>query len=864
MENMSPMMRQYIEIKKANEDKIVFFRLGDFYEMFLDDAILASKELDLVLTARDAGNGKKAPMCGVPYHSADVYVERLVKKGYKIAICEQVEDPKTVKGIVKREIVKIITPGTVTENAMLPEGENNFIFSVFQGDDKFGISVCDISTGEAYVDLLLVNETEKLKELFYLYSPKEVVFNEAFLSQHEMGKFIKERIACSAEILLQEIYEDEQYDNLLLDKFGSVKLDELNVAPSSAEHFSLCGLLYYLEYTQKGSADRMTSLKRHAREGYMNIDPSTRRNLELTQTIRSGERKGSLLWVVDKTKTAIGKRLIKLYLDQPLTNPVQIDNRLNAVDELVKNTMKRLDISECLAQVTDIERLMTKVVLKTALPRELLSLKNALVQFPKLKELTLNSYSKNLKDIHNDIDNCEEVTKLIDDSIAENPPSQIKDGYYIAKGYNKELDELRALLENTKGILSEIEETERESTGIKTLKIGYNRVFGYYLEATKMYSNMVPAHYVRKQTLSNCERYITDDLKKLEEKILTANDKIAGIEAEIYRDTIEEITKYLSVISISAAAIARLDVYVSFADVAIENNYCRPEIIQTGRIDIFEGRHPVVEKLLRGDNAFVSNDTRIDSKNNRMSIITGPNMAGKSTYIRQVAVITLMAHIGCFVPATRAEISITDGIYTRVGASDDLAAGLSTFMVEMTEVSNILKSASSQSLLILDEVGRGTSTFDGMSIARAVIEYISSKIKAKTLFATHYHELTELENELDGVQNYNTAVKKQGEDIIFLRKIVPGGIDQSYGIEVSKLAGIPDWVVKRAKAILKDLEEKGYSEPKKKKKVPEEMQLSLNTKEKDAIEQLKAIDLDRLTPFEVTMKLYQIKALLKD
>lgn len=868
---MSPMMQQYQQIKAEHKDHIVFFRLGDFYEMFFDDAKLASKELEHALTGRDCGLEERAPMCGVPYHSCEAYIERLIKKGYKIAICEQVEDPKEAKGIVRREVVRIVTPGTLTENNMLDEGRNNFIASIYEDEQSFGVAVSDVSTGEVHTTMIPVGDTELLKNELSRFSPREIVFNTTFLSRIEMGKFIREKINCCAEVLTDDIYHSEDTNKIMLQQFDIRSRERAGLDQAVSTSFALIGLLYYLHQTQKLSVSRLVSLQSYSESGFMNLDISTRRNLELTQTMRTGERRGSLLWVIDKTRTAMGKRLMRLYLEQPLANPVYIDNRLNAVEAFVENTMLRMDIGDTLSGIYDIERLMTKVVCRSATPRELKSLEAALSCLPRLKELLTGVKANFLTEIYSQLSSCEEVTALIRRAIADTPPATIKDGHYINDGYDPQLDELRGILSNTKGILAAIEQQEREKTGIKNLRISYNKVFGYYMEVTKSYQNLVPPSYIRKQTLANCERYITDELKQLEEKILTANERIIYIENALYNEVLDDIAARLQEISASAAAVARLDVIYSFAQMAVDNHYVRPEISPKGKLIIKDGRHPVVERIMGTDSSFIPNDTLLDNGEHQIAIITGPNMAGKSTYIRQVAVICLMAHIGSFVPARSATIPIIDGIYTRVGASDDLASGQSTFMVEMSEVAHILKNATKDSLLILDEVGRGTSTFDGMSIARGVLEYIgnSKKLGAKTLFATHYHELTELEEQMDCVKNYNTAVKKRGEDIIFLRKIVPGGIDQSYGIEVSKLAGIPDWIIKRAREILKELEANNHIhstaslmevEP------PQSMmeQTSMIPAGSPVLEALLEINLDTLTPIEALTKLYQLKSMAKN
>ena len=864
MAPLSPMMAQYFEIKEQHKDHILFFRLGDFYEMFYEDAKIASRELELVLTGRDCGQEERAPMCGVPFHSCDSYIARLIKKGYKVAICEQVEDPKLVKGLVKRDVVRVITPGTLVEANMLDEGVNNYIASVFIGEKGIGLAFADISTGQIFVTNLNADSIAQLKNELSKFYPSEIVFNEKLLSFSDIGSFIKDRLRCCADLIEDEQYEQKTVLKLIIDQFGEKAVAEGGAAADADIMYALGSLLGYLHRTQKNGVERLIALERYDGERYMTLDATARRNLELTQTMRSGEKRGSLLWVIDKTKTAMGKRLLRRYLEQPLCNPIIIEKRLNAVDEIKSDTMLRLDLTDILSSVHDMERLLTRIVCQMSNPREYVSFASTLRTLPKLIEKISGCKSRYLCDIAASIDPMEDIEELITSAIEDEPPAMTKEGWFIRKGYNAELDDIRSLLTNTKEYLAQIEAQERERTGIKNLKIGFNKVFGYYIEITNSYKDMTPPEYIRKQTLANCERYITQQLKDLEDKILSSKERVIAIELRLYDELREKIASQTERIQRTADAVAKLDLFTGFATLAVENNYCRPQISTDGVIDIADGRHPVVEQLLGQSQRFVANDCLLDNSFNQIAIITGPNMAGKSTYIRQVALIVLMAQIGCFVPASSAHIGIVDGIFTRVGASDDLSTGQSTFMVEMNEVAQILKNATADSLLILDEVGRGTSTFDGMSIARAMIEYIADrkKIGAKTLFATHYHELTDLEQLLPCVKNYNTAVKKRGDDITFLRRIIPGAVDDSYGVEVSKLAGIPDWIIKRAHEILSDLEHnRPVSAIENKSATEFEMQMTLGAD--SAVETaLKKLDLNTLTPLEALNKLYELKAML--
>ncbi|HAN44495.1 MAG TPA: DNA mismatch repair protein MutS [Ruminococcaceae bacterium] len=870
MAGLSPMMIQYFDIKNQHKDHILFYRLGDFYEMFFDDALIASKELELTLTGRDCGLDERAPMCGVPYHSAENYIAKLIKKGYKVAICEQMEDPAAAKGVVKREVIRVITPGTLIETNMLDEASNNFICSVYISPSGAGLVFADISTGFLQATDIKTDCDKKLLYELGRFMPNEIIFNQEFLNKDDIAKFLKDRLKCSGNLLEDTYYDINSAVCEIKSQFSAEIIDSINLLENDLIVRSLGALLMYLKQTQFKGLERLISIDYYTDEQYMNLDITAKRNLELTETMISKEKRGSLLWVLDKTKTAMGKRLLRSYIEKPLVNPSVINKRLNAVEELVENTSIRTEVAQHLAGIFDIERLMTKIIYGSATPRELKTLEQAIGKLPAVKTALVNVKCSYLTDIYNNIDELYDVYSLLSSSIVETPPNNLKDGGVIASGYNSELDELRELVSHTKEILTSIETSEKEKTGIKNLKIGYTKVFGYYIEVTRSYLDLVPETYIRKQTLANCERYITEELKNLEEKILSASENIIKLEAALFEEIRCKIASEISRIQNTASAISRLDVYCSFANVAVQNNYCKPNVNLASEINIKEGRHPVVELLLSGA-PFVSNDVVLDNGKNQIAIITGPNMAGKSTYMRQVALIVLMAQIGCFVPAAYADIGIVDGIYTRVGASDDLSSGQSTFMVEMSEVASILSNATRKSLLILDEIGRGTSTFDGMSIARAVIEYIADnkKLGAKTLFATHYHELTSLEQQLSCVKNYNIAVKKRGEDITFLRRIVPGGADDSYGIEVSKLAGIPNWIIKRSYQILEELEQgkavASYSEKGDKSTEKYDYgQISLDLNNNSRVEEeLRKLDINVLTPIEALTKLYELKNLLK-
>lgn len=873
MAELSPMMQQYFQIKAKHKDSILFFRLGDFYEMFFDDAKLASKELDLTLTGRDCGQEERAPMCGVPYHSSEAYIARLVAKGYKVAICEQTEDPATAKGLVKRDIIRVITPGTVIESSMLDEGKNNYISCVFTRNGVVGVTFCDISTGELHATTLSGKEClSQLKNELSRFSPREILIGGDTVNFKELPEFIRDRLSAGVEMLSDSKFEDTACFESAASQFG-----EKNIMPLCGEGrrelvCSIGALLDYLRETQKTGLERIGTLDVYSETQFMNLDFNTRRNLELMETMRSKEKRGSLLWVLDKTKTAMGKRLIRSWLEQPLVSCAPIVKRQNAVEELVNNTVSRLELLTTLSGVLDIERLMTRIVYGTSNGRELRSLSSALEKLPEIKSRLEGAQSTLLQEIYEGIDTLEDVRGLIDRSIVDDPPFSVREGGIIRKGYNEELDLLSGDMNDSTGLLAGIETEERSKTGIPKLKVGYNRVFGYYIEVSNSYKEMVPASYIRKQTLTNCERFITQELKELEGRILGAKDRAVALEYSLFDEVRKTVASKLERIQKTAKCVAVLDVLCSFASVASDNRYCRPEVNMSGVVKLADSRHPVVECLLNGA-PFVPNDVLLDTDDNRTAIITGPNMAGKSTYMRQTALIVLMAQIGCFVPANAAEIGIVDSIFTRVGASDDLASGQSTFMVEMNEVATIVKNATSKSLLILDEIGRGTSTFDGMSIARAVLEYVADKKKlgAKTLFATHYHELTVMEDLLDGVKNYNIAVKKRGDDITFLRRIIPGGADDSYGIEVAKLAGIPEWIINRAKQILKELESGGAKAPSEKKarktkSEPEPMMgmSLLDTGSSEIKEKLLSVDINTLTPIESMNILFDLIKVAKD
>lgn len=864
---LSPMMMQYFKIKNEYADTILFFRLGDFYEMFFDDAKIAAQELDLVLTGRDCGQEERAPMCGVPFHSADSYIAKLVSRGYKVAICEQMEDPATAKGIVKRDVIRIITPGTVIEKNMLEDGANNYLCSVFSGEKKLGVCFADVSTGEFHITVLSGDDVQgKLLNQLSAYSPKELIINTKALDLKELEGFAK-RINAVVEVLEDDKFDFNNASSLIIETLKKDEISSLGIGHSKAGVCALGAVIAYLKDTQrKDEIEAPSEIDFYDDEQYMKLDISAMRNLELTRSMMSGDKKHSLLWVIDKTKTAMGKRMIKSWLERPLMSIPKIVKRQNAVGELVDNPMMRDGIREALSGVSDIERLMTRIVYGTANAKELKSLQYTIERLPLLREQLSGASSSMLKEIYSGIDLLEDVRSLIDNAIVDEPPFSVREGGMIKEGFNEEIDSLKAIMNDGAGIIASIENEQRQLTGIPKLRVGYNKVFGYYIEVTNSYKDMVPDTYIRKQTLSNCERYITQELKDLEGKIIGAKERSVALEYQVFSAVREEISAQLERLQKTAKSIASLDVLASLAQTAAVNNYVCPVIGNDGVIEIKDGRHPVVEALLK-DAPFVPNDTRLDLEDNRCAIITGPNMAGKSTYMRQIALICLMAQVGSFVPAKSAKLGIVDAIFTRVGASDDLATGQSTFMVEMNEVSTILKNATANSLIILDEIGRGTSTFDGMSIARAVLEFVCKKksMGARALFATHYHELTAMEGMIDGVKNYSIAVKKRGDDITFLRRIVRGGADQSFGIEVAKLAGVPESVVKRAKVILKELEANAVKiEFKADDSVIEEEENDIQynftaNSRQEILEILKATDVNTLTPIEAMQTLYDLK-----
>lgn len=862
-DKLSPMMKQYFSVKNKCTDHILFFRLGDFYEMFFDDAIMVSKELELTLTGRDCGLEERAPMCGIPYHAADIYIKKLIENGHKVAICEQLTDPKETKGIVERDIIRIVTPGTLTESNLLDDSKNNYIGAVYVQDKTCAICFADISTGEVH----LFNKSSKdlqgeiINELSR-FDPVEILFNGKFLDFKQVQDFIRNKMNVSVQLLDDECFDVKAKKEVILRQFSISDLDEISLHEGTVEAACVCGLFDYISDTQKSLVGRFTEIKRYNDNFFMELDLTARRNLELTETLRNKEKKGSLLWVLDHTKTSMGKRLLKSYIEQPLVKLAIITNRLDAVEQLCRKSVLQQELAEALSKVYDIERLMTRVMYKTATPRDVKSLSLTALQIPEIKRILGEFNAKLLVELNSKIDTLTDISNIIEKAIVDDPPVTAKEGGVIKDGFNEELDRLRHIIKGGKGIIDEIEQRERDATGIKSLKIGYNRVFGYYIEVTKSYYDLVPDTYIRKQTLANCERFITDELKKTENEILGANEKVLSLEANIFAEVRDYIAEQLAKVQETASSIAQLDVLCSFAYVSMKNEYTKPDIAIDGIIDIKDGRHPVVELMLN-DEMYVPNDTYLDMNSNRMSIITGPNMSGKSTYMRQVALITLMAQIGCFVPAKSAKITIVDKIFTRVGASDDLTAGQSTFMVEMSEVADILKNATKQSLVILDEVGRGTSTFDGISIATSVAEYIANTrvLGCKTLFATHYHELIKLADRIDGVNNYSVAVKKIGEDIKFLRKIVPGGVDDSYGIEVAKLAGLPNKVLSRAKELLNEME---LSKAQEKKSAVQDDQISFQSMGDDRIlDRLKKTNVDEFTDAEAKAFLKELTDSLK-
>ena len=877
--SLSPMMVHYCQTKCAYKDSILFYRLGDFYEMFFEDAKTVSRELELTLTGKDCGLSERAPMCGIPYHAAETYINRLIDKGYKVAICEQVEDPKTAKGIVKREVTRVVTPGTNLNMQELDEGKNNYLMSIVCVGDHFGVSTADITTGDCYVTE--IDEERKLWDEINKFLPAEIICNDAFLVSGVDVDDLRNRLHISVFALESWYFGDDLCKQTLLEHFKISSLEGLGLGDYDSGVIAAGSLFRYLLDTQKNTMEHMNKIIPYTTDRYMVIDSSSRRNLELVETLREKQKRGSLLWVLDKTKTAMGARMLRSFVEQPLIDADAINERLDAVTELNMQAMLREEIREYLNPVYDLERLVSRISYRSANPRDLLAFKMSLEMIPHIKNLLANFTSPLLVRINEQMDGLEDLYTLLEASITEDPPLAVKEGGIIREGYNEQVDTYRNSKTQGKSWLAQLEAEEKEKTGIRNLKIKYNKVFGYYLEVTNSFKDLVPEYYTRKQTLTNAERYITPKLKELEDMILGAEDKLFALEYDLFCQVREKLAAQIPRIQETAKAIAQLDVYASLSVVAQRNNYVRPTVNTKGVIDIKNGRHPVVEKMINND-MFIANDTYLDNGSKRVSVITGPNMAGKSTYMRQTALIVLMAQIGSFVPAEKAKIGVVDRIFTRVGASDDLASGQSTFMVEMTEVANILRNATAKSLLILDEIGRGTSTFDGLSIAWAVIEHISNTklLGAKTLFATHYHELTELEGKIPGVNNYCIAVKERGDDIVFLRKIVKGGADKSYGIQVAKLAGVPDSVLDRAKELVDELVHtditstfKDLAENSRKTKPKavhydevdlEQISLFDTVQDQDIIEELKNLDITMLTPMDAMNTLYRLQNKLKN
>ena len=859
---LTPMKRQYNAIKENNQDCILFFRLGDFYEMFDEDAKLAARELDLTLTTRDRNKPKEeqTPMCGVPYHSVDAYIARLVSKGYKVAICEQMEDPALAKGIVQRDISRIVTPGTVTESCMLDENKNNYMACLYGEENRYGLAFCDVSTGAFFVTVCA--DPQAAASELGRFSPSEVIRGGDGIHDPIIEDALKNRLSCCIDEGKPEDF-DFSASTTLLEAHFAQSLSQMGIANLPAATIAGGTLLKTLQFVQKNDLQHIRQLQYYTTGRFMELDMDARRNLELTETLRSKEKKGTLLWVLDKTHTAMGGRLLRSWLEKPLLDAVEIGRRQSAVEELVNATVCRGELTEALKDVTDLERVTTRIVTGTVNCRDLLGLARGLRSLPVVKEQLRALTSPLLQKLEQAIDPLTDCADLIENTIVDEPPLTVREGGIIRHGANEEADRLRDIMNGGEGTIAAIEASEREKTGIRTLKVGYNRVFGYYIEVSKSFMDQVPDHYIRKQTLANCERYITQELKELENQILTAKERLTALEYQLFTVLREHLAQQAARIQCSAAAVAAADALCSLATVAVQRGYCRPEITLGNEISITDGRHPVVEQMLK-DTLFVPNDTHLGTADNQVSIITGPNMAGKSTYMRQVALIVLMAQIGSFVPARSARIGLVDRVFTRIGASDDLASGQSTFMVEMAEVASILKYATSKSLLILDEIGRGTSTYDGMSIARAVLEYAASPrhLGAKTLFATHYHELSSIEDRLSNVKNYNIAVKKRGDKMIFLRKIVPGATDDSFGIEVAKLAGLPNSVVARAREILSELETEGHVPAKPVSRDVEEQVSMLDLSAQQVCASLEGISVETLTPIEAMNELYKLKKML--
>ena len=864
---VSPMMQQYFEIKKQHPNEILFYRVGDFYEMFYDDALTASRELELTLTGKNCGKEERAPMCGVPFHSYETYVARLIAKGYKVAICEQMEDPALAKGLVKRDIIRVVTPGTVIESSMLAEDKNNYLCSIYckrrRGRWQAGICFADISTGEARATEL---NAEKIGGAIITelcrYMPSEILICPSMLDFKDVTAYIKQHTSALVELREESCYKEALMESTMAGQFGADWRATLGYEGDALVPYAMSALLNYLQETQKHGLERIKTVENYADAQYMRLSPVTRANLELTETMRGREKRGTLLWVLDKTETSMGKRMLRSWIEQPLVDAQAINARLEAVQALYTANIARADLKEALSHVFDIERLTTRILYGSATPREVKALGDTCARLPEVKTQAAGCSAVLLKQLAEQIDPLDDLLQKITTALVDDPPATLKDGGAIRAGYNSEVDELRDIMHGGKGYLASLEAKLREETGIPKLKIGFNKVFGYYIEVSRSYTDSVPDNFTRKQTLTTGERYITPELKELENKILGANERLLVLEHQLFADLLADISAQIVRIQRTALAVAQLDVLAGFAEVAVQNNYVRPTVDESGVIEIKEGRHPVIEQMLKGT-LFVPNDTLLDEGENRMLLITGPNMAGKSTFMRQNALIALMAQIGCFVPASSAHIGVVDAIFTRVGASDDLAAGQSTFMVQMTEVAEILRHASKNSLVVLDEIGRGTSTFDGMSVARAVGAYICDNIGCKTLFATHYHELTGMDKDIYGVKNYNIAVKKRGEDITFLRRIVAGPADDSYGIEVAKLAGLPSSVTKRAHVILRQLEANAPGRN-------QTMQLDFETVEaynnpavpSEVVDKLHSVDIETLTPLEALNFLYELKNVL--
>lgn len=872
IKKLSPMMAEYVKTKQQYKDCILFYRLGDFYEMFFEDALTVTKELEITLTGKDCGLEERAPMCGVPFHAAETYINRLIEKGYKVAICEQVEDPKKAKGLVKREVIRVVTPGTTLDAASLDESKNNYLMSIVSMEDHFGCAIADISTGDCF--LTEVDKPQKLLDEINKFVPAEIICNDAFFMSGVDTDDLKNRLGICVFPLDAWYFDDSLCKRTLKEHFHVNTLEGLGIQDYDIGVIASGALFLYLQETQKSALSHMAGIRPYAAEKYMLIDSSSRRNLELVETLREKNKRGSLLWVLDKTKTAMGARTLRSYVEQPLIDAQEINRRLEALEELNKSPMLRDEIREYLNPIYDLERLISRISYQSANPRDLIAFASSLEMLPHIRQILKDFKTPLLTELYEDMDPLEDIASLIKSAIVDEPPLAQKDGGIIREGYHEDVDKFRRSRTDGKKWLTELEVREKERTGIKSLKIKYNRVFGYSLEVTNSFKELVPENYIRKQTLTNAERYITQELKDLEDLILGAEDKLYALEYELFCEVRDKVGAEVVRIQKTAKAVAALDVFASLALVAQRNNYVRPKINESGVLDIKNGRHPVVEQMIEHD-MFIANDTYLDNQKKRVSIITGPNMAGKSTYMRQTALIVLMAQIGSFVPADKANIGIVDRIFTRVGASDDLASGQSTFMIEMTEVANILRNATSRSLLILDEIGRGTSTFDGLAIAWAVIEHISDTklCGAKTLFATHYHELTELEGKISGVNNYRIAVKEKGDDIVFLRKIVKGGADKSYGIQVAKLAGVPDSVICRAKELVEELSDADItaavkdltSSSKKKQKIVYDQvdmaQMSLfdTVQDNDIVEEIRNLDMSHLTPMEAMNILYNLQ-----